>query len=241
MSKRICVYQPNVFPPLHYFNRIMNSDVWVMLDDVQLNKKVGQTRFSLKINGCEHLFTIPIPGGNRVKINAASIAYHHDWIHRLQSTLHHAYRKTPYFETVWSAAIDYIHHHQILNSSFQMFCEQFTLDMLRKLGWYGEIISSAGLATEFKASERIAEIVSNLEGSQYIGGGIGFELYVDLDHFRSRNLSIIVQDWKCPEYPQGKGNFVGNLSILDLISNVSLDDAKELLLAGGTSGWKRYE
>jgi hypothetical protein len=50
----------------------MNSDVWVMLDDVQLNKRMGQSRFSLKVNGQLHMISIPISGGNRVKISDAA-------------------------------------------------------------------------------------------------------------------------------------------------------------------------
>lgn len=241
MVKKICIYQPNVFPPLHYFNRIMNSDVWVVLDDVQLNKKVGQTRVPLKINGLEHNFIIPVLGGNRVKINTASIAYQPDWVSKFQTMLSYAYGKSPYFNTIWSAAAEYVDYHYRMNSSFLLFCEQFTTDLLRKLGWQGEVVSSTGLAVNMKSSERIAEMVVQLNGTKYIGGGKGFEQYVNMEHFRNRNLSIIVQNWKCPEYPQSKGDFVSNLSILDLLANVSLDEGRELLLSGGLSGWKEYK
>lgn len=240
MDKKICVYQPNVFPPLHYFNRIMNSDIWVVLDDVQLNKKVGQTRVPLKINGLEHHFIIPVLGGNRVKINAASIAYHLDWVSKFQTMLHYAYGKSPYYQTLWSAAAGYATYHQQLNSSFVHFCEQFTTQMLRTLGWQGEVISSTGLAVDKKASERMAEIVALLHGTHYVGGGKGFEQYVNMEHFRNRNLGVIIQNWKCPEYAQSKGAFASNLSILDLIANVSLDEAREVLIAGGQNGWKEY-
>lgn len=241
MLKKICIYQPNVFPPLHYFNRIMNSDVWVVLDDVQLNRKVGQTRIPLKINGHEHNFIIPVLGGNRVKINAASIAYHEDWITKFKSALSHAYGKSPYFDTLWSSAVEYIDYHRQMDSSFTLFCEQFTTRMLRKLGWQGEVVSSTDLVMNMKASERIAEIVYQLKGTHYVGGGKGFEQYVDMEHFRNRNVSIIVQNWKCPEYPQSKGEFVSNLSILDLIANMSLDEGRQLLLSGGLNGWEVYK
>ena len=241
MLKKICVYQPNVFPPLHYFNRIMNSDVWIMLDDVQLNKKVGQTRIPLKVNGREHNFIVPVLGGNRINIKDAYIAYNQDWISKFQSTLSHAYGKCPYYKTMCSAAVEYISHHQQMNSSFKLFCEQFTISLLRQLGWQGDVVSSAGLAADMKSSERIAEMVYQLNGTHYIGGGKGFEQYVDLAHFRNRNLSIIVQDWACPAYSQSKGAFVPNLSILDLMANVSLDQCRELLLNGGMDRWKEYK
>jgi len=241
MPKHICIYQSNVFPPLHYFNRIMNSDVWVMLEDVQLNKKVGQTRLALKLQGQEHIITIPVLGGNRVKINEASIAYHEDWMSKLKTMLNHAYGKSPYFDTIQSLAIAYIDTHHKMNSSFQSFCEQFMVDMLRRLGWQGQIISSTGIASEFKASERMAEIAYQLEGTHYLCGDEGFRQYVDMHHFRQRKLGVIVQNWKCPEYPQSKGKFLRNLSILDLIANVDMNSASQLLVAGGLEDWDAYE
>jgi hypothetical protein len=238
--KKICIYQPNIFPPLHYFNRIMNSDVWVMLDDVQLNRKVGQTRFSLKVNDKEHTITVPLLGGNRVMINDAAIPYSH-WTAKLQKTLEHAYGRSPFYEIVRTVAIEYIELHRRKNTDFKPFCEQFSSDMLRVLGWQGDVISSTGLAEHLKASERMAEIAYLLKGTHYVCGNEGFQQYLNLDHFQSRKLTIMVQEWKCPEYPQSKGVFVQNLSILDLIANVGLDRAKELLVSGGTSGWKAYE
>ncbi|UVI28647.1 WbqC family protein [Paenibacillus spongiae] len=238
--KKICIYQPNVFPPLHYFNRIMNSDMWVMLDDVQINRKVGQTRFSLKINGDKHVRTVPLLGGNRIKINEAAITYQEDWIAKLQKTFDHAYARSPYFEMVRSIVFNYIDLHQRMNTGFHLFCEQFTIDMLRMLGWQGSVISSTGMTRDSRASERMAEIVHDLNGTHYVCGGEGFRQYVELDHFRRRSLSVIVQDWRCPEYPQSKGKFVPNLSILDLIANVGLNGAKELLVSGGTAGWRAY-
>jgi len=212
-----------------------------MLDDVQLNKKVGQTRLALKLHGQEHIITIPVLGGNRVKINDASIAYHDDWMARLKTTLNHAYGKSPYFDTIQSLAIAYIETHHDTNSSFQSFCEHFTVDMLRRLGWQGQIISSTDLASEYKASERMAEIAYQLGGTHYLCGDEGFRQYVDMLHFRQRNVGVIVQNWRCPEYPQSKGKFLGNLSILDLIANVDMTRASQLLLAGGMEDWKAYE
>ncbi|QMV40790.1 WbqC family protein [Cohnella cholangitidis] len=240
MVKKICIYQPNVFPPLHYFNRIMNSDAWVMLDDVQINRKVGQSRFSLKVNGLKHTISVPLRGGNRMRIDEAAIRYD-DWIAKFHRTLDHAYGRSPFIGTVRSIAGDYIELHQTKNTDFRQFCEQFTLDMLRKLGWQGETISSAGLANDLKASERMSEMVSLLHGTHYVCGNEGFLRYLDIVHFRSRNLALIVQDWRCPEYPQSQGAFVNNLSILDLIANVGIDGARERLVSGGTNGWRTYD
>ncbi len=240
MRRKICIYQPNVFPPLHYFNRIMNSDAWVMLDDVQINKKVGQTRLLLKVNGLEHTVTIPVLGGNRMKINEAAIPYS-QWVAKFNKTLDIAYGKSPFYDTLQSVIIEYTELHQRLNTDFRRFCEQFTLSMLRRLGWQGEVVSSEGLAEDKKASERMAEISFRLNGTHYVCGNEGFRQYLNLDHFRNRNLAVMVQQWSCPEYPQSGGSFLQNLSIIDLVANVGIEGARERLVSRGTDGWDMYE
>jgi hypothetical protein len=218
----------------------MNSDVWVILHDVQLNKKVGQTSFTVKLNGKKHMISIPVSGGNRVKINHAVIPYSDNWIRTIQMTLHHAYSKSPYYAAAVEAA-DYLRLHQRLNTPFSVFCEQFTLDMLRRLGWQGSAVGSMGLAVELKASERMAEIASLVNGTHYLCGKEGFTNYLNVSDFRKRNLIIKVQEWNCPEYAQSFGTFLPNLSILDLLANVEMKKARKILLSGGTTGWSEYE
>ncbi|MFC3344585.1 WbqC family protein [Paenibacillus abyssi] len=238
--KKICIYQPNVFPRLHYFNRILNSDVWVMLDDVQLNRRVGQTCFAVKLNGRKHTIVVPVFGGNRVNIKDAVISYDLKWIAKAQKTMEHAYGKRPYFERIRALTASYFNHHRWNGADFRLFCEQFTLDMLRKFGWQGVVMSSSGLAGSVKASERMAEITLQLRGTHYVCGKEGYQNYLNLQDFRSRKLSIYVQEWKSPVYPQGKGDFIANLSILDLLTNVDLEEARKLLVSDGMKEWKEY-
>lgn len=240
MTKKVCIYQPNVFPPLHYMQRIYQSDMWVMLDDVQLNKKVGQTQFNIKMNDAKHRISVPVSGGNRVLINEAKISVTDDWLNSTIKTLQHAYHKAPYYHLIESLIIDHIRFHKDLYNDFAFFTEAFTLDLLKSLGWEKEFVSSADLAPELKGSERMAEITKLCEGTHYVCGSAGYMGYIDKGHFRERDVKVLVQDWKCPRYAQQGKGFVANLSVVDAIANMGLTGLKHLLERGGTDEWKEY-
>ena len=68
-TKVVSIYQPCYLPPMHYVARIMASDVFVLLDDVQLNRKVGQSRAKVVGPLGWQTLTVPLAGGNRVMLD----------------------------------------------------------------------------------------------------------------------------------------------------------------------------
>ena len=63
MSKIFSCHQPNFFPWLGFFNKIYESDIFVLLDDVQFQKRSSGTwsnRVMLNIGGVPKWFTAPI-------------------------------------------------------------------------------------------------------------------------------------------------------------------------------------
>ena len=56
--------------------------------------------------------------------------------------------------------------------------------------------------------------------------------YMDRSLFEQHGIKITVQDWKCKEYPQlykKQQGFIPNLSIIDLLMNVSVDEAVKII------------
>ena len=56
------IHQPNFMPWLGYFYKIMQSDIFIFLDDVQFQKTGASytNRVSLNINSESKYFTVPI-------------------------------------------------------------------------------------------------------------------------------------------------------------------------------------
>lgn len=110
---RVTIYQPQYFPRLHYFNRILNADTYVILSSAQYTKslvhfdngkkrqKSYQSDAPIKLPSGLHLLTVPVRHDGLSPISKARIDYTHHWVARHLATLRSAYGKTPHFDQVY--------------------------------------------------------------------------------------------------------------------------------------------
>lgn len=104
MERRVAIYQPRYFPQLHYFNRLLSSDIFVILGSAQYTKSLVhfsedgghrypsyQTDTPIKLPDGEYLLTVPVKHDGRLPINQTAIDYSHRWVHKHLATLRHAY------------------------------------------------------------------------------------------------------------------------------------------------------
>lgn len=81
-------------------------------------------------------------------------------------------------------------------------------------------------------NEKILALCQEVGATEDFCGGTAMAAYVDHDIFKKNGIKITVQDWKCQEYPQQfmkQHGFISNLSIIDLLMNVHLRKAQEII------------
>jgi hypothetical protein len=73
------------------------------------------------------------------------------------------------------------------------------------------------------ATERIATLCQTFGANEYLAGGTAFHSYMDTSVFEQSGIKLELQDWNCPRYSQQneKCGFIANLSIIDLLMNVT--------------------
>lgn len=111
---RVAIYQPRYFPQLHYFNRAINSDVFVMLDCAQYTKalvhsvngkkerhKSFQSDTILKLPEGVHYLTVSVKHNGLLPIGETLLDYSSDWARRHIATIASAYRKSSNFEQIF--------------------------------------------------------------------------------------------------------------------------------------------
>ena len=109
---RIAIYQPRYFPQLHYFNRALTSDVFVLLDSAQYTKslvhsingkniryKSYQADTPIKSPDGVHLLTIPLKD-HMLPLSETKIEYSSPWPRKHIATIKSFYGGSPYGDQI---------------------------------------------------------------------------------------------------------------------------------------------
>ena len=220
--KIVAIHQPNFFPWLGFFNKIVKSDYFVLLDDVQMPKKGGTwtNRVPLLISGKKNWLTIPIDrsySGTR-QINKVKIKDELNWRDKMLKTLYMNYKKHPYFtetikiiEPILNLEEEYLAIFNI--SSLKAIMKHIGIS-------YDNIYLSSKIPTNGSSNELLVSITKHLSGNIYLCGG-GADTYQDEIIFKKNDIKLVPQNFNHPSYVQYKqSEFVKGLSIIDCLMNI---------------------
>ena len=101
MSKTVAIHQPNFFPWLGYFDKIVRSDVFVFFDDVQFPKKGGSwsNRVKMLIGGEAKWVTASIERNYSGLRNINEMNFQDDnWRVKMLKSLCNNYNKNSFYE-----------------------------------------------------------------------------------------------------------------------------------------------
>jgi len=217
MKKIVCIHQPDFLPYLGFFDRLLNSDIFVMLNDVQFLRRGWHHRDKIKTSQGVQWLTVPVKkkGQYRQLIKDAKIDYQTHWKQKHLATIKFNYIKAPYFNTYFGDL------QRIYDKTFEFLIDfnvellQWILDIMQHSA---QIVFASSLGVKSTRTLRLVEIVERLGGTTYFSG-VGAKAYLEEHLFAERNIRLIWQDFKHPVYPQLYGEFVPNLSVLDCLLN----------------------
>ena len=229
MSVIVAVHQPQYLPWLGYFDKIDKADVFVLLDNVQFKKNEWQNRNKIKTAQGWMWLTVPVLYKYPNHIDEVQINNRIDWRKKHLRALEINYQKAPYFRNFFPE----VEHFYAEDSDFISEANRASvLMLLRMLGIHREteIASVLGHLPE-EPSERLAAICETVKADTYLSGAGGKD-YLDLEPFNDKGITVLFQDFKHPVYMQLYGDFIPNLSLLDLLFNCGPDSLKVLEGAG---------
>jgi hypothetical protein len=227
----VAIHQPNFLPWLGYFDKLARADVFVLLDNVPLQKTGGSytNRVEIAARGRRQLLTVPIvrSAETRQSIDAARIVDAGPWRRKLRATIEQAYARAPAFAKIMPIVA------RILDAPGDRLAG-FNIEAIRLLAsLIGLDVAKMRRASDLEAAgtgtDRLIAIVRSVGGSAYLcGGGAGG--YQEDDKFAAAGLQLRYQDFKHPSYPQtGTANFIAGLSIIDALMNCGVDGTAGLL------------
>lgn len=215
--KKVAILQSNYIPWKGYFDIINSVDEFILYDDMQYTRRDWRNRNQIKTaNGLQWL-TIPVDSKGKFfqKINETKVSEHR-WAGEHLHAIRLCYAHAPYFkeyepmlEDLYAKAeeMDY------LSEINRMFLEQ----ICKVLGIRTQITTSSDYPLAEGKTERLARLVKSAGGSWYLSGPAAKD-YIEDEVFEKEGVSLAYMSYEgYPEYPQLHGEFIHQVSILDLI------------------------
>lgn len=216
---KVSIMQPTYLPWVGYFDLIKNSDLFVILDDVQFNKRSWQQRNKI-LNNCNiTTLTVPVYSKNKYhqKINETKINYEEKWKQKHLSSIIFNYSKHEYFNEFFET------YRNILDLNFKLISE-LNISLIKSITKYLNINCNFELSSKFKINStkenKIIEILQKTKATEYISPAGSFEYLEDGKNIIKSGFKFKYQNYKIKKYTQkNQSEFIPNLSIIDMIFN----------------------
>lgn len=208
--------QPYFAPYPGFFFKAQLSDVFVILDDVQFPRKTTWiTRNRFKNDQGTLWMTIPVwkKGLGLQQISDVRICHSGNWRKKHLRSLQSAYAHAPFLP-------DHLEPmERVLSNSYERLVDLNMVIINYVLGFLAietRIVQMSELGVQGKGERLIVDICKSLGATQFMVQSSGLAYY-DPIRFTSEGIELVT--FKKPEivYPQLWGDFIANLSILDMM------------------------
>ena len=228
--KLVAGHQPNLYPYGGFFAKLATVDQFVIVDNTQYVKKQYHNRNRVKFpDGEARWLTIPVrnSGHYKQRINETEIDDSVDWRRKHEKTLRSNYSSAPFFDDFFSKL-------ELLLETEWRFLADYNIAVIKACVEYLKIdtpfvkasdISISGIATEL-----ILDICRKTGSDSYLHGTHARD-YVDFQLLKNAEITNLIQDYSAEPYKQVSGDFIPNLSVLDIIFNCG-PKSMDVILAG---------
>ena len=224
------IHQPNFLPWLGYFTKISKSDIFVFLDDVEVQKTGGSyvNRVAVNSAGKAKWLTVPIlrNAGKSVEIRAIEAA-DEEWFMEIIRKIRILYGEEEYFNEVESLLLS---AHEQSGNNLSSFNIEFIQCCAVLLGLgRTQFILASRLEIATTATQRLIDICTALGCKSYISGD-GADGYQDTSAMFEAGINVEFLNYQQPMYHQNLGqDFLKGLSIIDCIANIGIFATRQLI------------
>lgn len=212
---KVAIHQPNYLPWIGFFDKLDQVDKFVLLDKANHSKSGFINRNNIKTPQGSFTLTVPIKNKG-VPINEIQIADNSNWQASHWKTIEAFYKKCPF----WN---DYKDGFEQLYKKKWKKLASLNIALIEHINDLLSITTELMLESDFQidfgnGNARNVNITSYLNGDVYLSG-TGARVYNDINEFNAHDITLVYQDFNHPEYPQRWGEFLSNLSIIDMLFN----------------------
>ena len=216
--KKVAILQSNYIPWKGYFDLIAAVDEFILYDDVQYTRRDWRNRNQIKTPQGLQWLTVPVlvKGKYHQKIRDTKIDGL-DWGLLHWKTLAQNYRRAPHFEEI-AALLEplylkesYTHLSQLNRRFIRIVCDYLRIKTVIRNSWDYILLDGK--------TKRLADLCVQANGTEYISGPAA-RGYIEEHIFTERDIKLTWFDYSgYQEYSQLWGEFINEVSILDLLFN----------------------
>jgi hypothetical protein len=216
--KKIAIMQPTYLPWLGYFGLMACVDEFVILDDVQFERKSWQQKNRIK--GIAGFVTLKIPVCKTGKLNTAINEIEIDWSSEFDRkhlrAIESAYARAAYWRPYGERIREMISRR---NKRLADYTVSIIEELRAMLGIGTPLLRSAALPAPGKRQHRLVTICQTRGAGRYVSPTGSKTYLADGDAFDKAGIELLYNEYEHPVYPQLHGDFVSHLSVIDLLLN----------------------
>ena len=229
LEKKIAIMQPTFLPWMGYFGLINIVDEFIILDDVQFDRRSWQQRNRICHNNGDLLLTVPVNKTGKFEQLINEVKVSKDWVNyrrKMLTTIRHAYSKSKFFEIIFPELTDIL----CSNESFLSLLNQDLINWGCKLLQIPTpLVRASTLKADGKRTDYLIKLCKVVDGTVYISPQ-GSKTYLENDtQFEKNNIKLKYFIFKHPMYEQLSDKFVYNLSFIDALFNIGPEKMRELI------------
>lgn len=218
---RVGIHQPMYLPWLGLFDRIHRCDIFVLLDNVPYSKNYFLNRNKIKIKDGFAWLTVPVltKGNFGQLIKDVEIDNTNNWKERHWKSIYFSYKKAPHFLS-YGGFFESIYNRDW--TKLTELNEELINYILETLHIKTPVIRASTLNIDGKKEGLILNICKKLNADEYLSGPDGRN-YLNMELWEKNGIKVMLHEYRHPQYSQLYGEFLPNMSIIDLLFNCGED------------------
>lgn len=213
---RAGIIQSNYLPWRGYLDFIDDCDVFIFYDDVQFSKGSWRNRNRIKTPRDVQWLTVPVLYRFGQSIGDTRIDNGQAWVRRHIDLITASYSSAPYFRPFADQLFEIL---AVRHETISELNVELLRWLVQLLGIQTRLVLSSELGATGSKTERLISLLNEVRADVYLSGPAA-QVYLDENMLRAAGIQLEYKCYDYLEYPQLWGDFVGDVSVIDLLFSV---------------------
>ena len=224
---RAVILQPGYLPWVGFFDLAAKSDIFVILDCVQFDKRSWRNRNRIRTATGWQWLTVPVLTKGRFtqRIDETMIDNTHNWAHKHLAAIRTCYARAPYLKEFWPLLSEALSRRWERLLDLDMYLIKM-IDDAFQLGT--NYVMASSLSPSGRKADLILEICKIVGADHYLNGDMG-RSYLEPGPFEANGIKLEFHNYTHPIYPQCYDGFESHMSAIDLLLNCGADGRRYIL------------